>query len=213
MNVAENLERIANRVADAGGDMEAITLVAVTKGFAPDAGRAALAAGIADLGENYAQELLDKVGELGGEAPRWHFTGRLQSNKVKLVAEHISCWQTIDRSSLVGELAKRAPGAHLLVQVNAAGEHQKGGAAPGDVAALVAEARAADLVVDGLMTIGVDGDLRATEVAFRTTVDLADQLGLRTRSFGMSADLALAARSGTTMVRIGTALFGPRPTT
>ncbi|HEX4901958.1 MAG TPA: YggS family pyridoxal phosphate-dependent enzyme [Acidimicrobiales bacterium] len=212
--VAAGLERVRDRIADAGGDPGAVAVVAVTKGFGAEAPLAALGAGLADLGENYAQELLEKaaaVDDAGAPAPRWHFIGRLQSNKVRLLADRIACWQSIDRPSLVDELARRAPGARLLVQVDAAGEEGKGGAALQDVPDLVARARDAGLQVTGLMAVGVAGDEAATEGAFARTAALADRLGLPERSLGMSGDLAAAVRAGTTMVRVGTALFGPRP--
>lgn len=215
-SVAAAHREVLDRIADAGGDPAAVSVVAVTKGFGPEAPLAALRAGLVELGENYAQELDDKaeaVGERRGElpAPRWHFIGRLQSNKVRLVADRVACWQSIDRASLVDELAKRSPGARLFVQVDAAGEAGKGGADPADVPDLVARARDAGLDVVGLMAVGVFGDEAATEDAFARTAALADRLELPERSFGMSGDLAAAVRSGTTMVRVGTALFGPRP--
>jgi len=214
-SVAAAHARVLDRLADAGGDPDAIAVVAVTKGFGPEAPIAALGAGLADLGENYAQELRDKadaVEERGGlPAPRWHFIGRLQSNKVRLVADRVACWQSIDRASLVDELAARAPGATLFVQVDAAGDPGKGGADPADVPDLVARARDAGLRVEGVMAVGVAGDEAATEAAFARAAELADRLDLAERSFGMSGDLAAAVRAGTTMVRVGTALFGPRP--
>lgn len=209
------LGSVLDQVADAGGDPHRLTVVAVTKGFGAEAPAAALEAGLVDLGENYAQELQDKAEAVAARAhlpePRWHFIGRLQSNKVRLVAGRVRCWQSVDRRSIVDELAARAPGARILVQVNAAGEEGKGGAPPGDVPDLVARARDAGLDVAGLMAVGVLGDEAATEAAFRATAELADRLGLPERSMGMSGDLAAAVRSGTTMIRVGTALFGPRP--
>ena len=212
------LGRVHDELASAGGDPEAITVVAVTKGFGASAPLAALGAGLVELGENYAQELHDKADEVdavvaAGELPEphWHFIGRLQSNKVKQVADRVACWQSVDRASLVGEIAKRAPGARIFVQVNATGEAQKGGAAPDAVPGLVERARDAGLQVEGLMTVGVLGDESATERAFASVASLADRLDLRERSMGMSGDLAAAVRAGTTMIRVGTALFGQRP--
>ncbi len=213
--VQANLARVRERITAAGGDPSSIEIVAVTKGFGPDAPEAALEAGLCLLGESYAQELADKAAQVavpsGGPAPRWHFIGGLQSNKVRLVAGIVSCWQSVDRSSLVGEIARRAPGSQIFVQVNAAGEAQKSGCHPDDTPRLVDEARAAGLDVGGLMTIGVAGDEPATARAFQQVRDMADQLGLPQRSMGMSDDLELAVEAGTTMIRIGTALFGPRP--
>ena len=209
--VQQRLDAIRQQIADAGGDPADVTVLAVTKGFGPDAVAAAVDAGLPAVGENYAQELLDKAAALDRQ-PEWHFIGRLQSNKVRLVAGLVSCWQSVDRPALVDEVAKRSPGARLLVQVNATGEAGKGGADPAEVPDLVRRAGGAGLDVVGLMTVGVMGDEAATETAFRAVADLADRLGLPERSMGMTGDLAAAVRSGTTMVRVGTGLFGPRPT-
>ena len=207
--VRRGLARVRDQIAAAGGDPERIRVLAVTKGFGPDAVQAAMAAGLGAVGENYAQELLDKSAALD-EQPEWHFIGRLQSNKVRLVTGVVSCWQSVDRASLVDEIATRSPGGRIMVQVNASGEPQKGGADPTDVAALVDRGRAAGLDVAGLMAVGVLGDATATERAFRDVVDLADRLGLPERSLGMTGDLAAAVRAGSTMVRVGTGLFGAR---
>ncbi|MGK2930794.1 MAG: YggS family pyridoxal phosphate-dependent enzyme [Acidimicrobiales bacterium] len=211
--VARKLDLVRDRIAGAGGDPERVSVLAVTKGFGIGAPRAALAAGLADLGENYAQELIEKATALAGEAPApaWHFIGGLQSNKVRLLADHVACWQSVDRASLVRELAKRAPGATIHIQVNATAEPQKSGCPPDEVGDLVARATEAGLVVDGLMTIGVDGDDAATARAFDSVAATVADLGLRHASMGMSADLELAVRAGSTMVRLGTALFGTRP--
>ena len=215
-DVTTALERVLGEVTAAGGDPERITVVAVTKGFGPEAPLAALDAGLVELGENYAQELVDKADAVASAGdrpdPRWHFIGRLQSNKVRLVADRVACWQSLDRRSVVDEVARRAPGARVLIQVNAAAEDGKGGAPIEDAPDLVARARDGGLDVAGLMAVGVFGDEAATEAAFAATASLADRLDLPERSMGMSGDLAAAVRSGTTMIRIGTALFGPRPT-
>lgn len=208
--VAERAEAIRARIADAGGDPASVTVVAVTKGFGPEAVRAAVAAGLTDIGESYAQELLFKA-EAVSPSPRWHFVGRLQSNKVRSVARTVHCWQSIDRSSLVTEVARRAPRASVLVQVNASGERTKGGCPPEQTAALVEAARERGLVVLGLMAIGPLDAPEAARPCFRAVADLADTLELRQRSMGMSDDLEVAVQEGSTMVRVGTALFGPRP--
>lgn len=209
--VTENLARVHDQIVAAGGDPELVRVLAVTKGFGPEVAQAAVDAGLVQLGENYAQELAGKAPAVTGD-PDWHFIGRLQSNKVRLVADVVAVWQSVDRSSLVVEIAKRAPGARIMIQVNAAGEARKGGCAVPEVADLVADARGRGLVVDGLMTVGVDGDERATARAFERVAGLAADLGLEEASMGMTADLALAVRAGTTQVRVGRALFGPRPT-
>ncbi len=140
---------------------------------------------------------------------RWHFIGRLQRNKVRAVAPHVSLWQSVDREVLATEIARRAPAAHVLVQVDFGREPQKGGCAPEDAAALVACARAVGLAVDGLMTVPPANTDPAP--AFRACRALADELGLLTCSMGMSGDYEDAVREGATMVRVGSAVFGPRP--
>ncbi len=186
--------------------------MAVTKGFPPGVVDAAVGAGLADLGENYAQELLTKVDRPAAEARvRWHFVGRLQSNKVRLVADHVSLWQSVDRASLVGELARRAPGARVLVQVAISGEPTKGGVEPGETSALVERGLDAGLDVVGLMGVASRSDEATVAAQFGTLRRLVDRLDLGVCSMGMSGDLRLAVAEGATMVRVGTALFGPRP--
>ncbi len=208
--VPEAVERVRDRIATAGGDPSAVRLVAVTKGFGPGAVAAAVAAGVVDVGESYASEL---VGKATSAPPgvRWHFVGRLQSNKVKAVASLVELWQSVDRPSLVRRLGERAPGARVLVQVNASGELTKGGCRPADACDLVAHADDAGLDVRGLMTIGPTGDPEDARPGFRLVRELADRLGLPERSMGMSGDLEVAVQEGSTMVRVGRALFGPRP--
>lgn len=211
--LAARVEQVRNRIADAGGDPDVVTLLAVTKGFGPEVALAAAGAGLTDLGENYAQELVAKAPVLAeaGAPVRWHAIGRLQRNKVKALAGIVSLWQAVDRADLGREIAKRAPGASVLVQVNVSDEPQKGGCAPGETAALVAALRDAGLVVDGLMTVGRTGPVDEARAGFRLLRTLADDLDLRVRSMGMSGDLEAAVAEGSTMVRVGAALFGPRP--
>jgi pyridoxal phosphate enzyme (YggS family) len=215
VDIAANLagihERITRAAHDAGRDPDAITLVVVTKTFGVDDIRAALDAGAHDLGENRAQELVDKAPALAGlvPAPRWHFIGRLQRNKVRAVAPYVACWQSVDRHELADEIAHRAPGASVFVQVNVGDELQKGGCAIADAPALVAHAREQGLGVEGLMTVppaGVDPG-----PFFRTLRQLADRLGLPGCSMGMSGDFEVAIAEGATVVRVGSAVFGPRP--
>jgi pyridoxal phosphate enzyme (YggS family) len=182
-------------------------VVAVTKGHPPEAAAAAVAAGFADLGENYAQEMLAKVALVPGA--RWHFVGRLQSNKVRTLAGHVQLWQSIDRRTLVKEVAKRDPGAKVLIQVDLAGTEGRGGALRSDVGALVDFARDSGLDVSGLMGVAAPQTDAARE-AFSWMAATAGELGLHEVSMGMSEDLELALESGATMVRIGTALLGPR---
>jgi pyridoxal phosphate enzyme (YggS family) len=216
MTVTEALDAVRARIdaaaQDAGRDPGEVTLVVVTKSVAVDAIREVLAAGATDVGENRAQDLVAKARALGSDetaTPRWHFIGRLQRNKVRAVAPYVSLWQSVDRDELATEIARRAPGARVLVQVNVAGEEQKGGCAPADTAGLVARCRAQGLDVEGLMT--VPPEAADPTPTFVTLGSLSDELGLATRSMGMSGDYERAIRAGATMVRVGSAIFGPRP--
>jgi pyridoxal phosphate enzyme (YggS family) len=216
-SVSERLAHVRRRIAAAGGDPDHVRILAVTKGFDVDAVRVASAAGLVAVGENYAQELVAKAIELrDDQSPpvppvEWHFIGRLQSNKVRQLAPHVRCWQSIDRSSLLDEVAKRAPGATVFIQINLSGEPTKGGAAVEDVSALVHHGRDLGLDVGGLMGVGPAGPAESARPGFRALVALADDLGLAERSIGMSADLEVAVHEGATMVRVGRDLFGPRP--
>jgi pyridoxal phosphate enzyme (YggS family) len=209
--VAARLRRVRERIRAAGGG-DGVELVAVTKGFDHRAVVEARAVGVEQIGENYAQELLAKVEALAGTpAVQWHFIGRLQRNKVRRLAPHVSLWQTVDRAELGHEIARWAPGAAVLVQVDATGEVQKGGVPLADAPALVDELRELGLDVRGVMAVGPTGPPEAAREPFEQVVALADRLALRVRSIGMSSDLEVAVAAGSTMVRIGTDLFGPRP--
>lgn len=213
MDVAASLGAARRRIARAGGDPEGVRIVAVTKGFGPDAVTAAVEAGLADVGENYAQELLAKHEALAGvatpDAVRWHFLGHIQRNKVARLSGVVSCWQSVARLEEGTAIARRAPGARVLVEVDASGAPGRNGCAPGDAAGLVDGLRAQGLDVQGLMTVAPQ--TAAAREVFATVRRLADDLGLVQRSMGMSDDLELAVAEGSTMVRLGRALFGERP--
>jgi len=215
--VAARAAAVRDRISAAGGG-SAVDLLAVTKGFGPDAVEAALAAGLVAVGENYAQELLDKVAARADDPaldhrtePSWHFIGRLQRNKVRQIAPYVALWQSVDSERLAAEIARRAPGAGVLVQLNISGEPQKGGCPPEEAAGLVAQAVGLGLDVRGLMGVAPAGSPEDARPGFRRLVGLADELGLEIRSIGMSADLEVAVEEGSTMVRIGRDLFGERP--
>jgi PLP dependent protein len=208
-DVAANAAAVRDRIAAAGGDPERVRILAVTKGHGADAVRAAVAAGLVDVGESYAQELVAKAEQVD-DAVRWHMIGRLQRNKVRHVAAFVHLWQSIDRLSLAAEVARHAPGAAVLVQVNVTGADQQGGCPPERVAAVVEACTDLGLDVRGLMAIGPMGSPEASRAAFRTVRELADALELPERSLGMSADLEAAVAEGSTMIRVGTDLFGPR---
>lgn len=207
MDLTRAVLAIRTRIASAGGDPDAVLIVGA-KPPSVDACRAAVAAGVADLGENRAQELLAKAPHL--EGARWHFIGRLQTNKVRQLVAHVSLWESIDRAALVDELARRDPGARILVQINISAEEQKGGCTPAMAPRLVDHARSQGLDVIGLMGIGPDGPPEGARPAFQLLRALADDLELPERSMGMTSDLEIAVQEGSTMVRVGSGLFGPR---
>ncbi len=212
--VAERVAQVRARIVGAGGDATSVTLVAVTKGFGPEVVAAALQSGVVDVAESYAQELVSKTAALSTmslpSTPRWHFVGRLQSNKVARLAPMVELWQSVDRTDLIDHIVRRAPSARVLVQVDLARAQGRGGCLPGEVTALVATARQAGLDVAGLMAVGPAGPPEGSRAGFRLLASLADDLGLVERSMGMSGDLEVAVEEGSTMVRVGQALFGPR---
>jgi pyridoxal phosphate enzyme (YggS family) len=209
--VAQNLEDLRSRLNALSNGHE-VTIVAVTKGFGVDAVHAALSCGLTCIGENYAQELLSKFEQFTEVSrPQWHFLGRLQRNKIRSLAHVVDVWQSVDRVELIDAIAGRAPGATVFIQANLSGELQKGGAPLEAIPALVGHARAAGLQVRGLMGVGPEGSPEDAREGFRSLVALADALDVEQRSIGMSADLEVAVQEGSTMVRVGSALFGPRP--
>jgi hypothetical protein len=210
-------ERIAALVADLAERSAGRThLLPVTKGFPVAAIESVRQAGLRQVGENYAQEILakyeDPVGGGVGDMA-WHLIGRLQRNKVRRLADVIALWQTIDRVELLDEVAKRSPTASVLIQVDAVGLPGRGGCPPGDVEGLVTHGVSLGLDVRGLMTVGAPDDRAATRRVFRTVADLAERLGLPEVSMGMTDDLDVAVDCGSTLVRVGRALFGERPGT
>ena len=193
-----------------------VEIVAVTKAFDPSVVEQAVDAGCHAIGENYAQDLLSKrdVIELfdAERRPRVDFIGHLQSNKVRQLVGLVDRWGTVDRASLAKEIAKRDPGATVLLQVNATGEEQKGGCAPSEVADLIGVCRDLGLAPIGLLGLGPTGrPPEAATPAFTTIRRLVDEHGLDVCSMGMTADLEVAVACGASSVRVGSALFGPRP--
>ena len=208
--VADRVAHVRSVIATAGGTD--VSLVAVTKSFGVEAMHAALTAGCDAVGENYAQELVDKVA-LGLPSIDVHFIGALQSNKVRRVAQHIALWQSVDRESVIDELGKRTPGAAILIQVDTTGELSKGGVTPGELEAMRTYAEDRGLRVTGLMTIGpTDGSVSECEESFVLLRRLVSEHGLTVCSMGMTDDYNIAVACGSTMVRVGSGLFGARPT-
>ncbi|MBV8560905.1 MAG: YggS family pyridoxal phosphate enzyme [Acidimicrobiia bacterium] len=208
--VAERLAQVRERITRAGGDRASITLVAVTKDLGPEAVSTALDNGLADVGENRADQLIAKAAGIS-RAVRWHYLARVQRNKVAALAPFVTLWQAVDRAAAGEEIARRAPGAAVLVQVNISGEPQKHGARSQEVPALVEALTAEGLDVRGVMAVGPTGLAETARPGFRSLVALADRLALPVRSMGMTDDLEVAVQEGSTMLRIGRGLFGPRP--
>lgn len=220
--IAERWSQIRARVdaacARAGRAPGEVTIIAVSKTHPVTAVREALAAGATDFGENYAQELAEKRRELPDV--RWHYIGRLQRNKAKLVAGQVALVHAVDTVELAQELGKRAAGGTqpVLLSVNLAGETTKGGVT-GEQALELARAVATTpgVRLDGLMTMPPPSDdPEASRPVFTALqglrAEIADALGtpLPVLSMGMSDDFEVAVEEGATLVRIGTALFGAR---
>jgi hypothetical protein len=222
--------RIEGAAARAGRGGEPITLVGVSKGQAAEAVIRAARAGLSSVGENYLQEACVKIPKVeaalegsGSPVPRWHFVGRLQRNKARDVVDRFDVVETVDRQSLGAELERRAARANrrlqLLLQVNLSDEPQKGGVAPAQLESLLAaSAEWSHLEVVGLMTVpAAESDPERSRPTFARLRDLRDALrgaagggGLRELSMGMTADFEVAIEEGATIVRVGTAIFGPR---
>lgn len=208
--LAEVRGRIDAAARRAGRDPADVLLIGASKTVAAERLTEALDAGLTDLGENRAQELLAKAPVLAGHAspPTWHFVGQLQRNKVTGLVPWVRCWHSVDRYTLGEAIARRVPGARVLVEVNLDAEPRKGGCAPDDAEALVEALRGLDLDVAGLMTVAPQaGDPHRWFAALR---DLATTLELRELSMGMSNDFEAAIEEGATMVRVGRAIFGVR---
>jgi len=205
--VAERLEALRERM---GAAVDTVDLLAITKGHPIDAAAAALEIGLNQLGENYAQELRGKAEKLG-DAPTWHFVGQLQSNKVRMIADHVAVWQSVDRLKVGREIAKRAPGATVFAQANLAADANKAGCSLDEIDAHIEALQELDLAVTGVMGVGTADDLEETRAGFRRLRATADRWSLPHCSMGMTADLEIAIDEGSTMIRVGTALFGPRP--
>jgi pyridoxal phosphate enzyme (YggS family) len=217
-------ERLAQvRAVLAQRAAQPVTIVAVTKGFGADAIRAALAAGIADIGENRVQEAVQKQEELGAGnrelGIRWHLIGHLQRNKAKVVPGRFELVHSVDSVELATELDRRAEvPLRVLLQVNVAGETQKSGCALDETPALArAVAALTQLRLEGMMTMApLTDDEDVQRRTFRGLRVLRDRikeeegLWLPTLSMGMSSDYASAVQEGATVIRLGTVLFGPR---
>jgi pyridoxal phosphate enzyme (YggS family) len=211
--------RMAAAAARAGRKRSDILLLAVTKKFPAAAIRDAYALGLRDFGENYVQEFDTKREELTDcPGARYHFIGHLQSNKTKKAAEIFDCIHTVDAAKIARRLDGDAlgrvpsPGIDVLIEVKLSSEPAKAGAAPEEVPALVEAIRGCPhLRLLGLMTMPPwSEDAEKSRPYFARLRELASENGLQHLSIGMSHDLEVAIEEGATMVRVGTALFGPR---
>lgn len=219
-SIPQNLQAVKSRIDAAsracGRDPRTVRLLAVSKTHAPDRVREACAAGQRAFGENYVQEALDKMDALADLPLEWHLVGPLQSNKTRAVADRFHWVHTVDRERIARRLGEQRPAGaaplNVLIQVNVSGEASKHGVAPGEVRALAASvAGTPGLRLRGLMAIPEPG---APAERYRALGNLYESLrgefGLDTLSLGMTDDLEAAVAAGSTMVRIGTAVFGPR---
>jgi pyridoxal phosphate enzyme (YggS family) len=222
--IAGNLARVRARIAAAataaGRAPDSVRLLAVSKKMPADDVRAAIAAGQRAFGENYAQELRDKSALLAADAlpPEWHFIGPLQSNKVKYVAGKVALVHSIDSAALLDAFEARGAPQACLIQVNVAGEASKKGLPPAELPALLDRFASLNHVrCEGLMLIPPRGDARPHFAALRALRDreaarARPHVDLRELSMGMTDDLEVAVAEGATIVRVGTAIFGARPT-
>jgi hypothetical protein len=215
-------ERVARAAAAAGRSAQSVTLLAIGKAQPPELLAAAAECGLVHFGESYLQEALAKMAALRDRGLTWHFVGRVQANKTRPIAEEFAWVHALDRLKIAERLAAQrsphVPPLNVCLQVNVAGEATKGGVAPAEVPALVAAVAALPrLALRGLMCIPPEDTEPARQRAwFARLRQLRDQLNaggarLDTLSMGMSGDFEAAIAEGATIVRLGTALFGPRP--
>jgi pyridoxal phosphate enzyme (YggS family) len=216
--LAQIVERVAGAATRSGRVATDVTIVAVSKGQPAAAIAAAYASGVRHCGESYVQEAVPKMDLLADLPIIWHFIGKLQANKTRLVAERFAWVHTVDRARVAERLSEQRPPhaapLNVLIQVNQGAEPHRGGAAPGDVAALASAIVALPrLRLRGLMTLPPRHDTPDrwfAELASLSGRLRAEGIELDTLSMGMSADFEAAIEAGASMIRIGTAIFGSR---
>ncbi|MEZ5558481.1 MAG: YggS family pyridoxal phosphate-dependent enzyme [Pseudomonadales bacterium] len=221
-DISSNVTTVRNQIAEAaracGRDPASVHLIAVSKTKPAELIRAAFAAGARDFGENYLQEALPKIQQLGDLPIVWHYIGAVQSNKTRAIAEHFHWVHTVGREKIARRLSEQCPAGRTLqvcLQVNIDDDPAKSGVSPEDAAGLLEAARALpNLRVRGLMTILQRGsEPRASYARLRSLYErlARPEPGIwDTLSMGMSGDFREAIAAGATHVRIGTALFGAR---
>jgi pyridoxal phosphate enzyme (YggS family) len=225
LSIADNLKHVQAQIERAcqaaGRPVGSVRLLAVSKTWGPEAVRAAHAAGQTAFGENYIQEAVDKIGALKDLALEWHCIGPIQGNKTRLVAEHFDWVHSVDRLKIAQRLSEQRPDhlppLQVCIQVNVDGGETKSGVSPQELPALAqAVAVLPRLQLRGLMTIPepaeTDAQMRAVHAQAKTLLEALRQQGLSldTLSMGMIADMEAAIAEGSTMVRVGTAIFGKR---
>jgi pyridoxal phosphate enzyme (YggS family) len=224
-NLPENIQRVRQRIAQAaaryGRNVDCVTLVAVSKGHPSETLRIAAHAGIEHVGESYLKEALEKIEALRDLELTWHFIGQVQANKTKPIAEAFAWVHGVDRLRIAQRLSDQrpyhAPPLNVCLQVNVGAEDSKGGVAPGELPALAAQVAALPrLKLRGLMCLPppeteLDRQRHWLAIVRRAFESLnAAGAGLDTLSMGMTADIEAAIAEGSTLVRVGTALFGER---
>ena len=220
-NVSAVQERIAGACRAAGRSVDSVTLLAVSKGQSAAAIDSAARAGVEHFGENFLQESLPKIEALSGSELTWHFIGRLQANKTRPVAEQFAWVHGVDRLKIAERLSAQrpyhAPALNVCLQLHVGGEASKGGVEAAEMRELAVAVRALpNLALRGIMCMPpAESDEAKQRAWFREARQLFDYLnehglGLDTLSMGTSADYPAAIAEGATIVRVGTAIFGPR---
>jgi hypothetical protein len=185
-------------------------LVPVTKGFGVREIQAMLEVGLTDVGESYAQEILEKAKVVTDSRLSWHMIGRIQRNKVRKLSETVDLWHSVDRKEVIEEISKHGKDSKILLQVDMNARSEQGGCAPANVPDLIEFAVEKGVKVEGLMTIGVDQDIEATKNTFAELAKLSKSMGLKEMSMGMSGDFEIAIDYGATILRVGRSIFGER---
>jgi pyridoxal phosphate enzyme (YggS family) len=227
-NCSEGVNRLQSRIAQAcmaaSRSVDSVTLLAVSKGQSSAAINSAASCGVENFGENFLQESLPKIESLAGRELTWHFIGRLQANKTRPVAENFAWVHAVDRLKIAERLSAQrplhAPPLNVCIQLHVGGEDSKGGVEAADAAPLAAAIRALPRIrLRGLMCMPPAEESIARQRQWfheaRQVFDYLNEHGLAldTLSMGTSMDFEAAIAEGATMVRIGTAIFGPRGTT
>ena len=205
--IRERLEEINEIIAAKAQNR--VDLIAVTKGFTYEEVNVASELGIKNFGENYAQELLAKNPLVDAEIS-WHYIGHLQSNKIRKISHLVDVWHSVTSLKLAREIHNRNDQAKILLQVSVSGPSNSKGFEVEELPDLISQLRDENIDVSGLMTMGVPGDMVATKFVFKRLRQLADTFELSECSMGMSDDFEIALECGSSMIRIGSAIFGNR---